>query len=151
MKDSCWIPDDGYTESGYVEAKPGLHGEFRFTYRPLLTETRSRLLRSFDNLKAEEQDLIVAKTLAERVASWSLTKQSGEAVPVAVDNVRRLKPAIFFRLWSVVLGTEPSDLDPAWETEQKVEAVTTLLEAAAAPAPVGVVREAGNEKNSGGA
>jgi len=142
-KDSCLIPDDGYTEMAYIEAKLGMHGEFRFEYRPLLVEQRSLALRTMNELKDEEQDVVVAKKLASQLTSWSIDK------PVAYETVRRLHPAIFYRVWGIVLGTSASDLDPKWLDEKKKRDTELLVESAAVAAPVGVVREAHDEKNSG--
>ena len=36
------IPDDGYTEPGFITARPGLHGELRFTFRPILIQDQAK-------------------------------------------------------------------------------------------------------------
>ena len=141
-KDSCFIPDDGYTEQGYIEAKPGLHGEFRFSYRPLLAEDRSRILRTMNEMSDEKQDVVVAKTLAERIMSWDNPK------PVTMEQARRLLPAVFYQVWGIVLGTSPSGLDPRWDEDRKVGEVENLVEAATVGVPVGAAREVSDEKNS---
>ncbi len=141
-KDSCFIPDDGYTEQGYIEAVRGLHGEFRFEYRPLLADQRSRILRTMSELKDEKQDVEVAKVLSQRIVSWSIDRQ------ISFDQTRRLLPAVFYKVWGIVLGTSASDLDPQWDNERKAGEVENLVEAAAAEVPVGVARELTAEKNS---
>ncbi len=141
-KDSCFTPDDGYTEQGYIEAKPGLHGEFRFEYRPMLVEQRSRILRTMSEMKDEEQDVVIAKTMAERLVSWDNPK------PIAVERTRRIQPVVFYQVWAIILGTSPSAMDPRWDDERKVEGVENLMEASTADVPVGVAQEVTAEKNS---
>lgn len=143
-----YVPDDGYTESGFIKAIPGLHGDLRFEFRPFLVEERSRLLRKLENLAQEKQDAIVAKTFTERLKSWDLKDRKGEAVKVSLNAARRLKPQLFYRLWAILLGTDASDVDPEWEAEHILEEAESEIEAADGPAPVGVVKELAAEKNS---
>lgn len=143
-----FVPDDGYTESGFIKAIPGLHGELRFDFRPFLVEERSKLLRELENLAQEKQDAIVAKTFVERLKNWDLKDRDGNAVRVSLGAARRLKPQLFYRLWAILLGTEASDADPEWETQHILEEAENEIEAANSPAPIGVVKETAAEKNS---
>lgn len=141
-----FTPDDGYTEKGYIQAEPGLHGVLRFEYRPFLVDDRSRFMSSLENLSQDKQDLHVAQQLANRLQSWSLTGAKGEPVPVGLSAIRRLKPSIFYKLYSIVLGTLPSDIDPEWSSETLLENVQAEVDAP--PAAIGAQREAVAEKNS---
>ena len=143
-----FVPDDGYTELGFIKATPGLHGDLRFTFRPFLVEERSKLLRQIENLDQEKQDAIVAQTFYERLTQWDLTDQKGTRVPVSLRAARRLKPTLFYRLWAILLGTDASDLDPEWSTEETTDLLESEVEANEGPAPIGVVQEIAAEKNS---
>lgn len=143
-----FVPDDGYTEEGFIKGTPGLHGDLRFTYRPFLVEERSKLLRELESLAQEKQDAIVAKTFTERLTHWNLKDQKGAVVSVSINIARRLKPSLFYRLWAILLGTDASDLDPEWASEQRTDLLESEIEANERPAPVGMVREIAAEKNS---
>lgn len=146
MKNLNWVPNDGYTDKGFVKAEAGLHGEFRFTYRPFLVEERGKLLRQVESMPQEKQDAKGATELKERLVSWSLVNGKAAAVPISLDVIRRLKPALFYKLYSIVLGTMASDLDPEWEEATLLENIDAEIDAG--PAPIGTVKEANAEKNS---
>jgi hypothetical protein len=143
---SVFIPDDGYTESGFIRARAGLHGALRFRYRPMLVEDRSRILGEFEHLRPEAAELKAAGEIHRRLVWWDLCDGQSKPVPISLDVVRRLKPAVFARVWAIVLGTEPSDIDPGWSAEEKLAAAE--LQATAGPGPVGDAREVRDEKNS---
>ncbi|MBE3132931.1 MAG: hypothetical protein IMZ55_05620 [Acidobacteria bacterium] len=143
MRFSNYLPDDGYTENGYIEAIAGLHAEMRFRYRPLLAEQRGQIMRQLEGLKEEEQVVRIAPILARQLQEWDLRLPDGSPVAIRESSVRRLRPAVFYRLWGIVTGTVPSDLDPRWSDDEKQSAVELLLEAG----PVGDARERRNEKN----
>ncbi len=143
-----FVPDDGYTEKGFIKSIPGLHGDLRFEYRPFLVEERSKLLSGFDKLEQEKQDVIVARTFSERITAWDLQGKDGEEIPICLHIARRLKPALFYRLWAIILGTDASDLDPEWSSEEKTDLLESEIEANEGPAPIDVKREIAAEKNS---
>lgn len=139
------IPSDGYTEPGYVAERPGLHGELRFVFRPMLVEDQSKIMRALEKASNDGWAVKAARVVADRVREWSLTE------PIKAEQVLRLKPALFSRLYGIVLGTDASDIDPQWPTEQKAEAVEDDIDALLAGKTAGAAREERNEKNSGAA
>lgn len=143
-----FVPDDGYTEKGFIKATPGLHGDLRFEYRPFLVGPRSKLLRELESLAQEKQDAILAMTFVDRLTEWDLKDQEGNPVPVTLDKARRLKPSLFYRLWAILLGTDASDLDPEWDNEETADLLESEVEANEGPAPIGVRQEIAAEKNS---
>ena len=112
------IPDDGYTEPGFVAARPGLHGELQFTFRPLLIQDQAKWVKGADSMQAAVWNQQCARLMAERIKSWSLCTKDGSCVPINAASILRLKPALFSRLYGILLGTEPSDIDPSWEESQ---------------------------------
>ena len=73
----------------------------------------------------------------------------GEPLVITVDNIRRVKASLLDRLWLVVLGVDPSDIDPQWGKEQEEEHQEALLEASEPlPVPIGQVKEERAAKNS---
>ena len=144
-----YIPTDGYTEPAYVKEVPGLlDGSMAFSYRPFLVEDRARILSEMEKMRSEAAELRAAQEIADRLTEWDLTDATGKPVPISLDIVRRLKPLLFARVWGILLGTEATDFDPDWDLEDKRRIVNEQAEAISRPAPVGNVREEGDEKNS---
>lgn len=142
-----YIPNDGYTEEAYIEAAPGHHGEFRFTYRPFLVEERARLIAANNTVKPEEYERLCASEVAKKLTAWSLTDKGGRPVPITAGNVLRLKPRLNARLFGIVVGLEATDVDPRWGDAAKADAIETKLESALTATVPGDVREEADEKN----
>jgi hypothetical protein len=146
-----FVPDDGYTEPGYLTAVPGKTVEMRFTFRPMLSEEKRALLEAVEKMKPTAEVIKIASELAERIKSWDLADGKQNILPITVAAVRRLKPSIFWSLWRIVSGDDASDIDPQWSDVEKERVVADLAESIAKPAPVGESREAADEKNSAAA
>lgn len=143
-----FIPD-GYTESGFIQAVAGLHGEFRFSFRPMLIEERSVILSErMTRLPEEQQDLKTAKAMQARLVTWSLRDAQGACVPIELGEIRRLKPALFRRLFLIVAGLEPSDPTPESPSVERLIANSLALDAALAGVPIGELSEERDRKNS---
>ncbi len=141
--------DDGYTEDGYIAAIPGLHGEFRFTFRPMLVAERSTVLgKHVLDLPESQQDITFAKAMASRLKSWSLVDKNGKPVPINQDVAMRLKPALFRRLFAIIAGTEAADPDPLATTVALDQAAEDALAAAVAGTSVRQLTEERDAKNS---
>jgi hypothetical protein len=146
-----FVPNDGYTEPGYLAAIPGKSVEMRFTFRPLLSEEKRKLLETVEKLKPVQEVVRIAEVLAENIKSWDVVDAKGDAVPVNTTTMRRMKPSIFWTLWKIVAGDEPSDIDPQWTDAEKERVSGDQADAVEMPAPYGESREATDEKNSVGA
>lgn len=142
-----YIPNDGYTEPGYIQAAQGFHGEFRFTFRPVLVEERAKILAAGSTTAAEEYERMCAAALAKKIVSWELKDKAGNLVAVSAGNILRLKPKLNSRLFGIVTGLEASDIDPLWSDAAKTEAVETKFESALSGQSAGESREEGDEKN----
>jgi hypothetical protein len=117
-----YIPDDGYTEQAFIKAIAGIHGDFRFTYRPMLPDERADLFASAGTLTPDKHEHRVGRELASRIVSWSLVNARGQAVPVSEHTVMRLKPRLFARVYETISGVTPSDPDPKAPSEDKSNA-----------------------------
>jgi hypothetical protein len=107
--------DDGYNEPGYVAPhKDGLHGELHFVYRPMLPAEQSDHGSIYETAgeTPSNGDRKWAAVLADKLVSWSLTDAKGGVVPISAGNLLKLRPALFHRLWPIVLGTRASDKGP---------------------------------------
>lgn len=112
-----YIPDDGYTEPGYIDPQPLLHGALRFSFRPMITEERAKLLAAVENMSGDAYDRMAADMMAKKLVEWDLVDAKGEPVPISARIVLRLKPALFNTLYKIMLGFDATDRDPDWQDE----------------------------------
>jgi hypothetical protein len=68
-------------------------------------------------------------------------------VEIAREAIDRLQPELFLKLYRIVLGYSPSDVDPQWPAEQQEELGDDIRAAEAAGRTVGELREERDEKN----
>ena len=142
-----YIPNDGYTEDGYIEAEPGMYGELRFSYRPFLVEEQAKLLASNKKLASDEYERYSASEMAKKIVSWTLLDKAKNIVPVSAANILRLKPKLKARLENIVCSFTPSDIDPLLPVENKIDAAETKYESALTGISTATIREEGDEKN----
>jgi len=138
---------DGYTRPGYIQVQERLHGPLRFTFRPALVSERSQLAAAAIGMPAVAFDQHVAEFLAGKVLSWDLRDECQGNVKLSADNVLRLHPELFVKLYTIVVGSVASDLDPEWTEEQRDECLSEVAKAQASGRTVGEVREECDEKN----
>lgn len=98
-----WFIPDGYTVTATVNARPGLHGALTFTHRPATLEERET---EFAGRGSSARSAIesMARLLSRKIQSWSL-----EGIEITAGNLVRLKPALFDRLFAVVVGLTADD------------------------------------------
>jgi hypothetical protein len=113
----------------------------------VLTHHRSQFFRESNALKAEQQDLMVAKLLAKQLVSWSLVDSKGKPVDLTEANVQKLRPAVFNRMFGIVVGSQPSDVDPEWSTNELATDATNRLESLLEDMSPGAAREHVEVKN----
>ena len=124
-----YIPD-GYTERGYIEASEGKVDALAFAFRPLLPEERDAVEEVLAIRPAREGSLVVAAAVAHALFEWDLRDANGCPVAVGLDFVRRLRPALLDKLYTVVSGREASDPPPKQTAAEEQDFVVRLLEAA---------------------
>lgn len=130
-----YIPDDGYTELGYIKANGRFHGEFRFEFRPMLIEERGPLFAAAGKMAADAYSRKCAAEVAKKLESWSLLDRQRHPVAISPANVLRLKPKLHDRLFEIVLGLASSDLDPTWDEQSKQEIAEQHYESALGVSP----------------
>jgi hypothetical protein len=146
-----FIPDDGYTEEGYIKAEPFIHGELRFRFRPRLVEEKSQILDQADaagrNGESDKFDQRVAKMLSLAVAEWSLKDSKGGTVAISARTILQLKPRLNYKLYQIVMGMIPTDIDPNWPAEKQDAALDQEYESALSGKSPAAVREEGSLGN----
>ena len=110
-----WIPD-GYTESVYFEGVDNLHGDLRFTYRPILITTLARINREMNDAGDDDtkKQYIAAKWMGQRLVSWDMKKPNGESVDFRdQEQMVHVRTVLFNRLWNCIgQGIDGGDHDP---------------------------------------
>lgn len=142
------IINDGYTEAGYIRAEEGLHGALSFRYRPMLAEQRDAVDEELIRKKAREGSQLLAAALHKHLVDWDLANAAGTTAPISLENIRRLRPALFDKLYHIVSGRKASDADPSATARDEADYVSRLLESAGSGELAGDVREQADAKNS---
>jgi hypothetical protein len=141
-----YIPNDGYTEKGYIAEAKGLHPALRFEFRPVLQSERATYIQAIDELKPPQLKQAEAALVARHVTTWNLGDAKGAPVAVSEAMLSRLKPKLFNRLFQIVMGEEAGDEDPqAAPVEGRG---LDLLEAIRQGTTPGLVRQEADAKNS---
>lgn len=100
---------DGYVYRGFIAAVPRKHGQFKYAFRPMMSEEITVIEESIKSLvkdgKRAEAEKLVAKTISEKVTWCDAT----EAGTLTVDEARRLHQAVFNRCYLQLIGAEPMD------------------------------------------
>ena len=149
-----YIPD-GYTRSGFIRAIPGLHGQIRFSYRPMLHGKRDSVRNGYQRERGEKGSLLVAGAIADHLVEWVCLYPEdgpdellrGKAVKVTVDSVRHLAPPLLDRMFSIVSGMDGSDPEPEAEPEEQKEYAELLLQSAETGIGPGALQLAEQQKN----
>jgi hypothetical protein len=101
--------DDGYTrEELILESKR--HPAVRIVYRPMLHGERNRVVLRTLQLSEkgergiEEAARLVAESLARHIVWWDVSDGSGALVPATAENMSRLEPNLFEKVYSAVAG-----------------------------------------------
>ena len=100
---------DGYTLDGKIPAKPGLHGEVKFSYRPALPERVVEFLRADTSTPVRELANTI-KLLSEHLVAWD-----EECDPTSPETLRRVPHSALQLLVNHVTGYSATD----WAEREK--------------------------------
>lgn len=101
---------DGFTQTGYIRENPGLHGELRFSYRPMLPEAVDDIEAHRRVKKGSDDTKLVIAAISERLVS--LQQDDGTDLEATAENVRRLRYSLLYRVYNIIAGIEATDVDP---------------------------------------
>jgi hypothetical protein len=147
MSQMLGIIEDGYTERGVLAAS-GLHPRVEFTYRPMLVEQIGDHFQAAEKLAGKNLRRLVADHIARHVKGWDLKDAKGDPVPLDKDHVLLLRPRLFNRLFSVVVGDEAPDERPGADAAEVDAEVADLLKAAETGRSAVALREERHRGNS---
>lgn len=142
--------EDGQENRGYVEAIPRLYDAVRFTFRPMLPTERAVVMAQAEAGSEVDAVTNAAAVIAGRVIKWDAKRGSGDLVPLDPEHTIRLQPSLQLRIYQMILGNVPSDLDPAEGKNPKLSPADGAKELAAAIAgqQSPTRTQGGREKNS---
>jgi len=139
--------EDGYTQEGYIAAVPGLFEALRFEFRPIVVAEQSAHYKEEKKFSGPAWARFAADFIARRLLSWSAARQDGAPVPLRGPDVAKIHPALFSRLYSILNGTDASDLDPEWSEAEKEESADYQFEAVRDETTPGAAAAQDREKN----
>lgn len=137
---------DGYTEQGYIAEIPRLHQSLTFDYRPFTNEQRQQLIQENGKLGEANAARNSAKVLATKIKSWDLHDEKGNVAPISPLAILHLRPALYDRLFVIVLGLAPSD-EPVGSDQS--DAATSLADLLAAQEGSVLPGEAAQDRHAG--
>lgn len=124
---------DGYTVDGYIAEVKRLHPHLRFTFRPMLIQERAVIIREIQKMdNPVKEETTAAQAISKRVTVWDLKDGGGKVVELTTSKILRAHPALFSRLFQIVLGTVESDEDPEIAEADRNEQADRDLKAALA-------------------
>ncbi len=147
-----YIPSEDYTFDGYIAARPGSYDfPTRFKFHQMFTEKVSPFLQSLERFadKADQRDRACAVEMAKHVKEWDIVDPDGNDVEVSATAMLRLHPALFNRLFRIVItGLDGCDVDPNEASMDKEQNCNDVHDAALANVSAVNVKEENAEGNS---
>jgi hypothetical protein len=151
QKQRNYVPNDGYSLPGFIDERDGIVEAMRFVYRPVSADMQASFNASLALLVDTPNNPANFRKRAEivkgRLVSWDAKDDKGAPLPITTAEVRKLSPELFWKLFGIVFGNTPTDIDPQWAEEQQEEESRLASEAAQEGQTLGVIREATDEKN----
>lgn len=127
--------NDGYTADGYIEEIPRLHQALRFTYRPVLPADRGIYMAEIEKATPRGKEEFRAEIIRRHVPSWDM-KNGDEAVPLHKAAILHVHPALFTRLYLIVMGYDAPDAQPDATKLDTLDVAAQLDAALAGTTPV---------------
>jgi hypothetical protein len=106
---------DDTIERGYIAADDGgLHGPLSFEFRPLRVAEVARVVSLASNRSITIDDVHAAmqKAVATSLKSWSIRGRDENVPAITPENAGRIKPALWDKLWLILIGERASDHNP---------------------------------------
>jgi hypothetical protein len=150
-KQQNYVPNDGYNLPGFVDAREGINEAARFLYRPISADQQASYTATLALLQDTPTNPANFRKRAEiirgRLVSWDLKDDKGAPLTITAAELRKLSPELFWKVYGIVFGSVPTDIDPQWSEEEQAEEAHLADQAAQEGVSVGAVREAESEKN----
>lgn len=105
-----FIPD-GYTMTDYIAEVPRLHGAIRFTYRQMVSMEVAVVADAMAKVSGKKSEQLCAAACSRQLISWDIT-HNGETIEITAANVNRLQRKAMSKLFAIISGAGPGDIDP---------------------------------------
>jgi hypothetical protein len=118
MRKLSWkdpIIRDGLTQDGYISEVHGLHGELRFSFRPMLPEQVEKWEAYADRnaiKNAEDCRARLGRILSQQVVTWSLVGPDGAPDDITEINCRRLRTVLQQKLYRIIACIDATEFPP---------------------------------------
>lgn len=103
MQECSGFIGDGYEVDRYIRPKARVYPAVRLTVRLIETSERTRWSTELDRAGEDERLSLTAEWMAKRIVTWSLGAKP------TVENIMRLAPALFDRIFAVIWGEDGGD------------------------------------------
>jgi hypothetical protein len=140
VKQPTYFPD-GYTRRGYIKAEENHYGSLAFTYRPALVEERDRITESLKQNPSNKSNEHIRGLLKKQLHDWDLVNDKDQPVEVNAENIRRLHPIVYDKLYLIVTGQIATDPLPQPDEEQQHDFLLEMEALATGRAPGDVKAE----------
>lgn len=109
---------DGYTFAAGIKPLEHMHDGLEFKYRPVTPLEAARYTDEGSEGTGEEIRKVQAKWIMDKVQSWNLVKPDGSRAQISTSTLLdNLHPALFQRIFEVVMGWEKPDYGQAPDLE----------------------------------
>ncbi|PQO33330.1 hypothetical protein C5Y96_10790 [Blastopirellula marina] len=96
--------DDGYTHEACIAEVSGIHGTLCITYRPMTHEERDQVAQSLvRETSGKSATDVLAQAIASHLSTWNIPLE------IKTQNVKKLMPSLFDKLYATICGSRPSD------------------------------------------
>ena len=122
---------DGCTLDGYIAEQPGLYPAVDFKYRPAIRQERTvfyERIRKAPSGAAGDKE--VAQAMKHQLVSWDIKDHNHKSLAITAPIILRLQPALFERIWEIIVGNQGSDARPDGPTDNEEESMEVELNAA---------------------
>ena len=118
--------EDGFTYDFVIKPVPGLHNGLKGKFRPILTDDKAvahhEIASATKAGNARLAETRVGAATFRQVVSWDLTDSHGREVELTVQNLMRLAPDVFYKLFKICMGQMASEIEAGNEDAQQAVA-----------------------------
>lgn len=111
--------EENTTRPGFIKGVEGLHGDLVFRYHPVGVIELRKHCKDANKVESEVYAQRSAELISKKLVEWNVFNQAGEQVEITSANLLKIYPQVFSKLSSIVLGLDPTDMNPEWSEQDK--------------------------------
>lgn len=110
MSQVCGFITDGQHVTGKINGVARLYPDVVVTYRPMTrTEVNAQSTKILVTEDAALQEKLSSSALERHLKSWNLKLRDGSVAPINQATLLALQPALYERLYRVIMGRQAPD------------------------------------------